>query len=167
MIRLLTSLPSFVTKFGKQESGQHHGRYPSSSPYRKNSHLCQNNRTVSLISHPSKALLKIILGRLKSRVDEIVAEEQAGFRSGRSTMEQVLNDRLLCDKYSQHNQNLYHQFIDFKNLRFTDDIDGLAGSEEELAALANILDATSRKFGMEISAEKTKLMTNSTQSINI
>ena len=45
------------------------------------------------------------------------------------------------------------------NLRFADDIDGLAGEEEELANLAERLDKASTAYGMEISAEKTKLMT--------
>ena len=40
---------------------------------------CQNYRTISLISHPSKALLKIILNRLKPQAEKIIAEEQAGF----------------------------------------------------------------------------------------
>ena len=48
------------------------------------------------------------------------------------------------------------------NLRFADDIDGLAGEEEELAKLVERLDKTSTAYGMEISAEKTKLMTNNT-----
>ena len=52
------------------------------------------------------------------------------------------------------------------NLRFADDIDGLAGSEEELANLVKRLDKTSISYGMQISAEKTKLMTNSTDGIN-
>ena len=52
------------------------------------------------------------------------------------------------------------------NLRFADDIDGLAGEEEGLANLVERLDKTSTVFGMEISAEKTKLMTNNTSSIN-
>ena len=46
------------------------------------------------------------------------------------------------------------------NLRFADDIDGLAGEEEELAKLNECLDTE------EISAEKTKLMTNNTSGIN-
>ena len=46
------------------------------------------------------------------------------------------------------------------NLRFADDIDGLAGEEEELVNLAEHLDKASTAYGMEISAEKTKLMTN-------
>ena len=48
------------------------------------------------------------------------------------------------------------------NLRFADDIDALAGKEDELVKLINHLDTTSTKYGMEISAEKTKLMTNNT-----
>ena len=51
------------------------------------------------------------------------------------------------------------------NLRFADDIDGLAG-EEELANLVERLDKASTAYGMEISAEKTKLMTNNTSGIN-
>ena len=59
-------------------------------------------------------MLKIILNRLKSQVEKIIAEEQAGFRAGRSTTEQILNLRILCEKYLQHQQDLYHVFIDFK-----------------------------------------------------
>ena len=46
------------------------------------------------------------------------------------------------------------------NLRFADDIDGLAGSEEELRNLVKNLDKKCKEAGMEISAEKTKIMTS-------
>ena len=59
-------------------------------------------------------MLKIILNRLQPQAEEIIAEEQAGFRAGRSTTEQIFNLRILCEKYLQHQQNLYHVFIDFK-----------------------------------------------------
>ena len=52
------------------------------------------------------------------------------------------------------------------NLRFADDIDGLAGREEELADLVERLDKTSTPFGMQINAEKTKLMTNNTNAFS-
>ena len=52
------------------------------------------------------------------------------------------------------------------NLHFADDIDGLAGEEEELANLVECLDKASTAYGMEISAEETKLMTNNTSGIN-
>ena len=50
-------------------------------------------------------------------------------------------------------------------LRFADDIDGLAGSVLEFAYLVEHLDETSTAYGMQISAEKTKLMTNNTNGM--
>ena len=50
------------------------------------------------------------------------------------------------------------------NLHFADAIDGLAG-EEDLAKLVERLDKASTADGMEISAKKTKLMTNNTSVV--
>ena len=52
------------------------------------------------------------------------------------------------------------------DLRFADGIDGLAGKEELVAKLVEDLDKASTAYGMEISAEKTKLMTNKTSGTN-
>ena len=225
-------------------------------PKNGNLELCENHRTISLISHPSKVILNIILNRLKPIAESIISEEQAGFRPGRSTIEQIFNLRILDEKYRQHQQNLYHVFIDFKkafdrvwhaalwetmkryninrnliqaienlynkassaviyngnfgewfrttvgvrqgcllsptlfnlflerimsdalenhdgsvsiagnvitNLRFADDIDGLAESEEELTRLANNINNAAASYGMEINYQKTKVMTNNPQ----
>ena len=59
-------------------------------PKKGNLQQCQNYRTISLISHPSKGMLKI-LNRLKPQAEKIIAEEKAGFRAGRSTTEQIFN----------------------------------------------------------------------------
>ena len=59
-------------------------------------------------------MLIILLNRLKQQVEKIIADEQAGFRPGRSTTEQIFNLRILCEKRLQHKQDLYHVFIDFK-----------------------------------------------------
>ena len=76
-------------------------------PKKGNLQQCQNYRTISLTSHPSKVLLKIILNRLKPQAEKIIAEEQAGFRAGRSTTEQIFNLRILYEKYLQHQQDLH------------------------------------------------------------
>ena len=75
-----------------------------------NLQMCQNYRTISLISHPSKVMLTIILNRLQPQAEEIIAE--ADFSAGRSATEQIFNLRILCEKYLQHQQNLYHVFIE-------------------------------------------------------
>ena len=83
-------------------------------PKTGNLQLCQNYGTISLISHPSKVMLRILLKRLRPQAEEIIKEEQAGFRVGSSTTEQMLNLRILCEKYLQHQLNLYYVFVDFK-----------------------------------------------------
>ena len=51
-------------------------------PEKGNPQFCQNYRTFSLTSHPSKVMLKVIFNRLKPQAEKIIAEEYAGFRAG-------------------------------------------------------------------------------------
>ena len=67
-------------------------------PKKGNLQQYQNYRTISLASHPSKVMQKIILNRPKPQAENIIAEEQAGSRAGRSTTEQISNLRILCEK---------------------------------------------------------------------
>ena len=84
-----------VTGSGEQENGLPHGL---SRPKRGNLQLCQSYRTISLISHLSKVMLKVILNRLKLQAEEIIVEEHTGFRARRSFTEQIFNLRILWEK---------------------------------------------------------------------
>ena len=84
------------------------------TPKKGNLQQYQNHRMIVLISHPSKVMLKITLNRLKPQAEKIIAEEQAGFRAGRSTTEHLFNLRIFFKKYLQHQQDLCHVLIDFK-----------------------------------------------------
>ena len=113
MIDFLTSICNKIWKTGEWPTTWTQSLFIT-LPKKGNLQLCQNYRTISLISHPSKVMLKIILNRLQPQAEEIIAEEQAGFRAGRSTTEQIFYLTILCEKYLQHQQNFYHVFIDFK-----------------------------------------------------
>ena len=52
-------------------------------PKKGNLQQCQNYRTINLIGHPSKVMLKIILNRLMPQAEKIIAEEQAGWLQSR------------------------------------------------------------------------------------
>ena len=212
-------------------------------PKKGNLQLCQNYRTISLISHSSKVMLKVILNRLKPQAEEIIAEEQAGFRAGRITTEQIFNlrifidfkkafdrvwhaalwatmrkynisanlvctieqlydkatsavqmngsigewfrttvgvrqgcllsptlfniflERIMSDALEEHDGKVSIGGRNITNLRFADEIDALAEEEQELEALVESLDKTCTRYKMEISVEKTKLMTNSANGI--
>ena len=47
-------------------------------PKKGNLQQCKNYHTISLICHPSKVLLKVLLNRLKPQAESIISEEQAG-----------------------------------------------------------------------------------------
>ena len=81
------------------------------------------------------------------------------------TLFNIFLERIMTDALEDHEGTVSIGGRTITNLRFADDIDGLAG-EEELAKLVVRLDITSTAYGMEISAEKTKLTTNNTSGIN-
>jgi len=75
--------------------------------------VCANYRTISLISHASKVLLKVILNRIKDKTEVEVAEEEAGFRPQRVTHNHLCSLRILTEKARAHRQPLYMCFVDF------------------------------------------------------
>ena len=60
-------------------------------PKKDNLKQCENNQTISLISHPSEIMLRVILNSLKAKAEELLAEEQAGLRPDQNTVEQIFN----------------------------------------------------------------------------
>ena len=78
-----------------------------------------------------------------------------------STLTHLFNiflERIMTDALEGHEGTVSTGGRTITNLRFADDIDGLAGEEEELANLAERLDKASTAYDMQISSEKTKLM---------
>ena len=60
-------------------------------PKKGNVKECSNYHTVSLISHTSKVMLKILQARLQQYVKHELPDVQAGFRKGRGTRDQIAN----------------------------------------------------------------------------
>jgi hypothetical protein len=75
--------------------------------------LCSNYRTIALIPHASKILLKIIQDRLATYVEREMAEEQAGFRKGKGTRDQIANMRWIIEKAKEYGKIIFMWFIDY------------------------------------------------------
>ena len=60
-------------------------------PKKGNAKVCSNYRTIALISHASKGMLKILQVRLQQYVNWELPDVQAGFRKGRGTRDQIAN----------------------------------------------------------------------------
>ena len=82
-------------------------------PKKGDARECNNNRTISLISHASKIMLKIIQARLEPYVKAELPDEQAGFRKGRGTRDQIANVRWIMEREHEYGRNVYFCFIDY------------------------------------------------------
>ena len=74
---------------------------------------CSNYRTIALISHVSKVMLKILQARLQQYVNHELPDVQAGFRKGRGTRDQIANIRWIIEKAREFQKNIYFCFIDY------------------------------------------------------
>ena len=74
---------------------------------------CSNYRTIALISHASKVMLKILQARLQQDMNCEVPDVQAGFRKGRGTRGQIANICWIMEKSRKFQKNIYFWFIDY------------------------------------------------------
>ena len=63
-----------------------------------NAKECSNYRTIALISHATKVMLKILQARLQQYVNCDLPDVQAGFRKGRGTRDQIGNIPWIMEK---------------------------------------------------------------------
>uniref|UniRef100_A0A4W2CG81 RNA-directed DNA polymerase n=1 Tax=Bos indicus x Bos taurus TaxID=30522 RepID=A0A4W2CG81_BOBOX len=82
-------------------------------PKKGNTKECSNYRTIALISHASKGMLKILQARLQQYVNRELPDVQAGFTKGRGTRDQIANIRWIMEKAREFQKNIYFCFIDY------------------------------------------------------
>ena len=76
---------------------------------------CSNYRTIALMSHASKVMLKILQMWLQWYVNQELPDVQAGFRKGRRTRDQIANIHWIIEKAREFQKNIYFCFTDYAN----------------------------------------------------
>ena len=74
-------------------------------PKKTNAKECSNYRTIALISHASKVMLKILQARLQQYVNRELPDVQAAFRKGRGTRDQIANICWIIEKARNFQKN--------------------------------------------------------------
>ena len=74
---------------------------------------CSNYRTIGLISHASKVMLKILQARLQQHMNRGLPDVQAGFRKGRGTRDQIANICWIIKRAREFQKNIYFCCIDY------------------------------------------------------
>lgn len=75
---------------------------------------CENHRTISLMSHCVKILLKVIMQRNKRRIHDEISEEQYGFMPDKGTRNAVFILKNIAERSIEVQKDLYLAFIDYK-----------------------------------------------------
>ena len=104
------SLPGFSVHGIFQTRVLEWGAISFSRPILKkgNAKKCTNYRTIALISHASKVMLKIL-----QYVNCEISDVQVAFRKGRGTRDQITNIHCIIKKAREFQKNIYFCFIDY------------------------------------------------------
>ena len=79
----------------------------------RNPKECSNYRTVALISHTSKVILKILQARLQQYMNRELSDVQDGFRKVRGNRDQVVNILWIIKKAKEFRKSIYFCFTDY------------------------------------------------------
>ncbi|GFO32339.1 endonuclease-reverse transcriptase [Plakobranchus ocellatus] len=144
---------------------------------------CELPRTISLMCHITKILLKIIMLRIRKTIKLEIAEEQCGFVEDKGISNAIYILRTLIERALEEQKDVYLCFIDYtkafdriimrslenhpgikvggqsiNNLRYADDTALIAEIKEDLQKLLNIAEEESRKKGLELNSKKAEVM---------
>ena len=75
---------------------------------------CKNYRGISLLSIPGKVYARVLIERIRSETEDMIGEEQCGFRNGRGCVDQVFVMRQLCERFESKGKNLYAAYMDLE-----------------------------------------------------
>lgn len=75
---------------------------------------CENYRGISLLNTAYKIYSKIVTARLNKIAENILMEEQTGFRGGRSCTDNTFTIKQIIEKHREHNKETHILFIDYK-----------------------------------------------------
>ena len=82
-------------------------------PKKDSAKECSNYRTIALIPHTSKVMLKILQARLQQYMNQELPDIQAGFRECRGSRDQISNICCIIEKAKYFQKNIYFFFIDY------------------------------------------------------
>ena len=108
-------LPSICQQLWKTQQWPQYWKRSVFIPIRKkgNAKECSNCRTIALISHARKVMLKIPQARLQQYANHELPDVQSGFRKGRGTRDQIANICWITKKAREFQINIYFCFIDY------------------------------------------------------
>jgi len=83
-----------------------------------NATRCEDFRTITLISHAAKILLKVLQKRIEAKVDAVrfLSDDQFGFRKGTGIRDAIGTLRVLTERSLKVDRDVYDCFVDYEQV---------------------------------------------------
>ena len=114
-------------------------------PKVKGTAKCEKHRTISLMSHVTKLVLRVIMNRLTGRTVSYISDVQYGSMPDRGTRNAILVLRRLVERRIEKQKDVYVCFFDYskafdmvKHEPLIDLIQSLDSDPQDLKLLANL-----------------------------
>ena len=75
---------------------------------------CSDHRTISLISHTAQIIVKILRRRIERKIEDVLGEDQLGFRRRRGTRDAIGMMRIIAERNLEIDEELRICFIDWQ-----------------------------------------------------
>ena len=75
---------------------------------------CSEHRTISLISHTPKIIAKILRRRIERKIEDVLGEDQFGFRRGKGTRDAIGMMKITAERTLEIDEELCICFIDWQ-----------------------------------------------------
>jgi hypothetical protein len=75
---------------------------------------CSDRRTISLIAHTAKIVVKILRRRIEKKIEDVLGEDQFGFRIGKGTRDAIGMMRIVSERTLEIDEELSDCFIDWQ-----------------------------------------------------
>ena len=106
---------------------------------------CKEHRTISLMSHVTKIVLRVLLNRMKQKLRSKLSDEQFGYQPGKGTRNAIFCLRMLAEKEIEKLKDLYICFVDYekafdraKHKKLMEMLEHLEVDGKDLRSLANL-----------------------------
>ena len=111
-IEIITSLCNIIYNSGMIPTEMKHSVFIT-LPKKPKAMICTEFRTICLLSHVTKLLLKIIQQRMANKIDKEVSRLQGWFPTWNRYTRGIFNLRTICERATDVQKDVYICFIDY------------------------------------------------------
>ena len=83
-------------------------------PKKNQAKKCSDHRTICLISHTGKIVARILSQILESKIEEVIEEDQFGFRKGKRTRDAIGLMRIISGSVLDVKEEMFLCFINWQ-----------------------------------------------------